>query len=241
MNRKMIILVILAVAVSFGFILAKFPLKLATIIGAISGWAAFIIRTLYNRWEWFYLTFQRIKYTLFSPDTLWNMTVRYEGNFKDDILKSVQNRIASSGRLDELKITSITTRIIEYRSQGIMFQIHHNGNNEIELHLMDLSVSYSKSLNILQITLMPLFDLIEIEIKPDRKSYFLTVNFEGAKNPYYGLYLNKIEYSRLVSFDIVFQVKDNQVEIHKDKMTIYSNTIGELLDISKDYLALAPK
>lgn len=220
-------------------LLIKFSLITSVIIITLSGWFSFAFKILYSKWEWFYLSFNRIIYIFANPDTTWNMTIKYTFKTEKEIKHKLIENLLLSDKLKEAKLINLESGDFEIRSGRLIFQfVLHN--NELEVHVLDLPVTYNKSIEIIETTLNPFFEEIEQIILPDKKIYFLKVTFDGS-NPYFGLYLNKIPKNSLIHFDVSFIIDTGKVEITKDSVTLLSESKSLLANLTRNYLALTPK
>ncbi|GED55436.1 hypothetical protein EDM54_02435 [Brevibacillus borstelensis] len=238
-NRKMLLVSVLFIVLLLGVVLAKFPLQFAAIIGGVSGWLAFSIRFFYQRWESFYLIVQRIRFFFINPTTNWDMVITYKGHFSRETFEQLIKRFVGS-KNEGQKILYLSPNEVEVRQNGLTLQVFYVDDQEIEIHMLNYPVAYEKAIDTLTGTITPLIESAETVIKPESKTYYLSVNFDD-KNPYYGLYINKLSQNEILQFNVVFKVQNNQVDLHKNKLTISSNSMGELVNLSKDYLALSPR
>src|SRR5690606_10310924 len=55
--------------------------QISTVIAALS-LIALAFQVAYSRWEWLYLTVNRLRYALFNPSSRWDLTVEYGGSFQ---------------------------------------------------------------------------------------------------------------------------------------------------------------
>lgn len=236
--QKITLALLLLGAVLFGVILAKFPGDTIKFCTAVSGWVLFVFRILYEKWDRFYLFVQTMKYRIFGLDTIWNLSVNYEIR-PGEYLQKISDAMINSDLFKELKIYRPIDSVIECRSEGIMVQLVYD-TDSISVHVFDIPVTYNKGNSIIRKQITPLFEEIEKIIRPESKSYFLSVKFPD-KNPFYGLYMSKIAARDLVKFDITFMLEENRVEIHKDKIILQTNSLPELIQASRDVLAIAPQ
>lgn len=225
-NRIMVMSSVLFFMILLGIVLAKFPLQSAAIFGGVSGWLAFSIRFFYQRWEAFYLFVQRIKFYFINPSTNWDMVITYKGSFTKETFEMLIKRFIEDKK-DGQKILYLSPNEVEVRVNGLTLQVFYVDDEDIEVHILNYPVTYEKALDTLTGTISPLIESAESVIKPESKIYYLSVNFDD-KNPYYGLYINKLSQSDVIRFNAVFKVQNNQVDVHKNKLTIRSSSMGEL-------------
>jgi hypothetical protein len=222
----------------FGLILAKFPLQIAGIIGGVSGWLAFLIRFFYQRWEKFYLLVQRIRFLLLNPQTNWDMTIRYSGEFSNSVFQELIKLVSEKDTSQKVHLFSPNQ--IEVRMQSMILQMFYESPKEIEVQILNYPVTYEKALDTLTSKLSPLLEQIGDHISAKTKTYFLTINFE-EKNPYYGILISKLSEKEILNFNVVFKVEDCKVDVYKNKLILQTNSIGELHTLTKNYLALSPR
>lgn len=232
--------ILLTIVIITTIVAVKFTLITASVFITISGWLSFAVRHLYSKWEWFYLKVQKVKFTLTNPDTLWSMTVRYKCSVDNQKVNDLRDEILKNTLLNKVKLYNLPSGDIEIRSnKGLILQLFFE-ENEIELFINDLPVTYSKSIETIEKTLNPLLEDIESIINPEVRSYILKVSMDGL-NPYFGLYLNKIPSTSIINFDVKFVIEKNQVEITKDSVILTSEKKSILTNLTREYLTLSVK
>lgn len=219
--------------------LIKFSVITSTIFISLSGWLTFTVRLLYSKWESFYLLIQRIKFVIMNPDTKWNMTVRFECEMTFKKYQEVKELFLANSNLKNAKFIPLISGDVEIRAEGIIFQITTD-ENELEIHIVDLPVTYDKSLKIIEELLSPIFDDVENVLAPKSKTYFLNISFDDT-NPYYGLYLNKIPKGSIINFDVKFLIDKSKVQVSKDSITLTAPNKAYLTSLTRSYLSLSPK
>jgi hypothetical protein len=79
-------------------------------------------------------------------------------------------------------------------------------------------------------------------VKPNSVQYGLRVSFEaGVKNPYYGLFVNRVSADLLQNFQVVFRLDARsscRVEAGKEDVNIESENMTELFEALKKALSL---
>jgi hypothetical protein len=239
-NLYVYIFIIVFIVVVTTIVAVKFTLITASIFITLSGWFSFAVRHLYSKWEWFYLNVQKIKFTVLNPDTLWNMTIRYQCDVSNEKINDLRNAIIDNKGLNNIKLYDLPSGDLEIRAdKGINLQLFYN-EKELEIFINDLPVTYNYSLEIIEKILNPLLEEIESIVIPFKRTYILKVSLNGS-NPYFGLYINKVPSSSVINFDIKFIVESNQVEINKDSVILTSDSKSILTNLSRDYLTLSVK
>jgi len=231
------IIVVGIIAVAMGALMASFPDSFIKVVGYASGWILLCVKVLYEKWDKFFMTIQKFKYKFFGLDTLWSLTVKYELETNEDVILLVRKTLLSC-ELKDLKISQPFDHILVVRSEGMTWEFIDD-DGDLEVHLFDINVTYSKADKLITKIISPCFQLIENKLNIHKKHYFLSVTFEN--NPFIGLYMSKIAGKDLVNFDITFKLEDNRVEVHKDKIIIQTDSITDLTEISKDVLAISPQ
>lgn len=234
-----IVAVFFVVAFVSGVLISRYPHAILSYIPGVAGWIGLILQFVYGRWDKFYLAVQSIR-TMFYPDTLWSMSVRYGVSIQDETdVSSLGNAILTRLGTESTKVTRITPSIHEYRHAGMVIQTIASSGEEFEVHLLDLPVSRNKTVDTLETVIDPLLTSIETILKPQSKKYFFTVHFDGENNPYYGLYLRRLSGRQVTSFNVTFNVQHGRVELYKGHVTIISQTFGQMLQLSKKYVLLS--
>ena len=228
----------LVILVAFYFIV-RFPSTTIAVISGVSGWLLLLVQIMYKKWEWFYLLIQKIK-VIFYPDTDWNLSIRYEVvNVDIDIFDVIDRQMLEKHQDKALKIQILDHSTHEYRMKGMTLRVYYNNPEEIELQILDMSVSYQKAVYTLNRIIDPLLTEISGILRPKSIRYYFQIEFDGARNPYYGLYIQRLSGRDVTHMEIIFNIYESEIELHKNSLTIKARSFGELMDLSKQYLLLS--
>jgi hypothetical protein len=231
------IIALVIIAGIMGALVVTYPETTFALIGAWSGWALLVTRILYEKWDKFYMILQKIKYKFCGLDTLWSLKVNYEIENNQDIIQTIRKTLLNCG-LNDLKINQPFEKVLEMKSNGITWEFIDN-DGILEIHIFDINVTYNKADRMISKIISPCFQNIERVLNIRKKHYFLSVSFED--NPFIGLYMNKISGKDLINFDITFKLEDQRVEVHKDKIIIHTDSITDLVEISRNILVISPQ
>jgi hypothetical protein len=230
--------IVIVVAALLGGLFALYPAQVVAIISGVAGWVLLVLNWAYKHWDKLYLLVQRIK-AFFAPDTTWFMTVRYQVQNADvSLLRDVERLLCDRYPNEAKKIYKLSSNILDLTMGPMHAQIMVNGEDDVEVHILDMQVTLQKTEDVLAKVIGPILDCIESVFKPERKRYFFTVQFDGKRNPYFGLYLQRLANVEVLNFDVTFNVENGQIELHQDQLTIKANSFGELFQLSRKYVLL---
>ncbi len=223
-----------------------------SILGIFSGWVAFCVRLLYDKWSWFHFGVNRIKHFLLNRGTNWEVTVEYRGRFGAQTLTKVQEVLQIGGRKFSL---GSDPRKAHVSGDLDMMPLELRLLDEQQLHReepiygtvffsMKLRANYRESMALVD-GLTSLLERIEAVVKPSSCKYAGTVEFRG-KNPYFGFFVRKLGLARIEAFNCVFQVPPRRnhaaieasVMVSKERVMLSTSSRTEFGSLSRRYLLL---
>jgi hypothetical protein len=204
----------------------------------VLGWLLFALQFTANQSESFYLFLRRNWLFVTNPECLWNMQVSMNGSYDRTIFSIIDDCLQRYG--DSLRITKLSNTRQLYRIKSISIEISVDEDvGEIYFSIYDLEVSYRRSKDIIEKEISKLFELIQTKIKPDSRRFGLKIEFKGS-NPYYGLYVKRMNVDDVQGFNITFKVENDRVAITKTCLEINTDSIQNLSILSKEYITLSP-
>ena len=203
-----------------------------------------VINFLYQRNQAFHLFLNRIWFRLVRTHTYWQPHFTMDLNsdrlnvqILDEIWEmfsvgnhgSVQRKVATPTTLmiafDELWVVRFRT------DQNKLFM-------DFDQKLLVPSHLYNQYCQ----RLAKLVESVNQLVKPNSLQCGLRVSFEvGIKNPYYGLFINRIEPDLLQNFQVVFRIDAKsscRVEAGKEDVNIESKNMADLFETLKKVLSL---
>lgn len=216
------------------------------------GWLLFLIKVLYNRWTPLYFWIQRLKMQILNDDTLWNFSILYEGNIKEEDLVSLVNEIIKrypqSCKIKKQTQNDYKFSIGKWLDFEIVLSKEHGLPEEIvsnisslNINLFHKTITFRKTMNVLKKELCPIVDILDKNIKYSKKLYTLNVEFQKP-NPYFGLFVKRLSLDEVSDFDISINLNNSgNVTVTKEKVIINTDTFHSLLNISNEYLTLSPE
>lgn len=208
-------------------------------IPLILGWVLFLFQITWDKSERFYIWWKRLVFIIKNPESIWNMRITFKGYYERNIFNKIDNIFSSQSK--KLSITSLSNTRKLYRLSSISFEVVLREDlSEIDFMIHDLEVSYRRSKQIIERELAHIFEIIQMDLKPDSGNYHLNIEFKGL-NPYFGFFVRRLNISDVNGFNVTFKVESDQITVSKRGIEINTRTIQNLNTLSKDYLALSPR
>lgn len=207
----------------------------------ILGWVLFFIQTLWVTWENFYLFVKNIWFKLRNPDCSWDFSFDLKNIDldADEIFLNIENVLNNKKKtFFQISKLSNNRKIYSWGVYTITVTIEYDSSVRFEFNTFE--VSYRRTSNVITEDLRPALEEIQRKLKTGEIEYFLNINFQG-ENPYFGVYLRKIDETKIETFKVKFKINDNKVIVYQDKLSISTNSLMELQEIVNKYLMLSPK
>jgi len=230
--------------VIFGYV------AIATILILILGWdwqtgiamiavsVPFLTATIHHIPR-FYLFLSRLKYTISNRETIWSLSLEFYGNFTREELREVVDSILKENPKENALIRR-SDREYVFRYHRILNveialdELDHEGlgttaesKQRIGISILDQSVSYRTSKRLIENKLIPFFERLSRELKPDKCKYTLRVGFDGP-NPFFGFYTQQMNLDAVREFTFEFKVptsgEGDYVRVAKEEMTVVSTS-----------------
>lgn len=240
---KKILLAIMSIVVIFLIVVGIFrnPSDYIANGTIILGWLVFAIQTFWITSENFYLFFKNIWYKMKNPDCSWDLVIELnEVNNQpiDEIFGKIE-KILVAKKMNNFKIIPLSNVRKMYIFGTFTITVVIDGNN-IRFGFNSFEVSYRRSSEIISQELSHIFEDIQRELNSGKTLCYLDIFFSG-ENPYYGVYIRKLDAKNIERFTVEFKVNNQQIIINKEKISIRTNSFIKLQEITKKYLTLSPK
>jgi hypothetical protein len=225
----------------FGFIAGGIviwqPTGTVIFVAASAGYVFTGLKYLYDNNETVYLTVQRWRCVMLGLDTTWNFIARITTRGPFDIEPFRRKFMALQGPNN--KIITQTDGSISITFADTSFVIFPVGDEELDIHVNNINVSYRRSDSVLDERIGPLIEMLQRELLVDKASFFLDVKFSDI-NPFLGGYLRRIAEKDLKGFNVSFVFHADEVTVTKDNVKVKANSFSELVSVSRRVLALSP-
>ncbi|PKU51250.1 MULTISPECIES: hypothetical protein [Lysinibacillus] len=202
----------------------------------ILGWLLFALQLSWNKSEWFYLTCKNLWYKFTNPECIWNMSIEYYGTFNEQVFEKLDQIFLNKESSKVLQVSNVR-RI--YKVGTLSFEVVID-RESIRIELSDLEVSYRRSTHIIKTELGNILEDIPSKLKNDRCEYYLDIYFKG-ENPYYGLYLRRLDIRDIETFKIQFNIQNEKIVVNKERISINTNSLQSLRNFSEEYLTISPR
>ncbi|MGN4807854.1 hypothetical protein ACTFSP_09625 [Bacillus cereus group sp. MYBK108-2] len=206
----------------------------------ILGWILLAIQTTYNNLDIFFMFVKRMKFQIQNPDCVWNMRMYMMTNASGNLLDELDLKLAQIYTADQLKIRQISMVRRDYKLGAIRFEVNYNEDKkEFIFDIQDMEVSYRGSKRIFDDKLDILINDLRRVFQPYNERYHVGIEFKEL-NPYFGLFLKKLDSKNIDGFNVSFHMKDSQINVYKKQIEISSGNYENLKSTAKSYLALSP-
>lgn len=207
--------------------------------------ACAIIPAIIKKSQKLYLIYSRLRYYVRNIETTWNLTFSLQGHFDlASINNYVKNLVLSDPKCNEILSLSPTRLLIRYNKVfTIEFLVSENIDEifspdftpvdaeVLHVTILDQQISYYRSKVIIEEVIIPLFEGIHNEFKPDKAKYTMKIDFERG-NPFFGIYMQQLSLDSVREFSFIFTIpsgnKEDYIKVEKEKMTIVSPSLNGL-------------
>jgi hypothetical protein len=216
-------------------------------------WITTFIKMLYDTWDRFNLTINRVKARLFNVATTWEISAEYSVNSIDNeyILDGITQSIKAVFPSIKFKENSRYQKTIQIND--FTFFIRESldssssllGNEDsvsIHIEIAKVTIPFRQTEDVLDRDILPIFNLVEKSLLPQTSKYILDINY-GKNNPFYGLYVKRLPIDKIMKFscEISEDIAGNKtyITIGAKKVTIISNNSNNLSFVSRKYLLMS--
>ena len=241
MSRKTSLLFIgvgIACLIGIVYAMLNYPSQGATILG----WALFLGQLAYSYSERLYWLLQSVKCYAVNPETQWSLSVRYSlDDWDETTMAAVRHALGTAAVRDRPTIRDLSSHRFEIRADELTMEVvtSHDEGCYLEVFFEKLPVSFRGSEKAMSERIRPALESLEGKIRARTKQYHLTVYF-GKLNPYFGLYMRRLRQEDISLMTIkVTNHPEGMLDISKEKISIYTSSLGRLDDSVKKYLTLS--
>ena len=204
----------------------------------------------------FFLFAQRIKNLMGGRSATWDFAVTFNGNFSEKDIQAISTALQNNERYSGLKITQqgrLMRNImipgginaeLSVQSDPNPFDYATSSLNQIHFAIQNLRVSFRDTEEILDKKVIPLVNLMSSTLKVVSQVYGMTVAFDKASNPFFGLYLDKINPDDISDFRVLLVINDyeekDQVTITQSKIQIVAHSPSAISNLGKEFLTFQP-
>lgn len=230
-------LIILMVIISFILLLifgpvARTVLEIAIVIGGI---IPFLIR----RVPWLYLSLWKGVYAIKNTPATWDMTVQFDKISQPFCLETLSQELIQWGGNGSSLIAKTPNRVIIRLLRRFVLELYTPATPidceeglevlpGLAVTMTPITVGYRDSKHFLDTELLPLLEKIQRHLSAPSVTFAMRIDLP-QKNPYYGLYIQRLRLDAIDDFTIKFLLpglnKASRVTIAKDRLTIVSDTI----------------
>jgi len=205
----------------------------------IAGWVLFGCKYVFDKEDRVYWLIKRTEYWLINPETLWELSVRYEvPNIDDRLIIVLQKHLCELASLDSPKIRCISNQRFEVTADELHIEVFVD-DGYINVFFAKIPVTFRGSERVIKARISPVLEAIENKIVTKEKIYWLNVYF-GRINPYFGLYMRRLHQKDIFEMNIRLRGSDSEgLDISKQKIKITTETLTQLGNSVSKYLTLS--
>ncbi|MCI0452293.1 MAG: hypothetical protein L0Z51_07865 [Candidatus Latescibacteria bacterium] len=201
-----------------------------------------------------YLFFSRVRYAITNQETAWRLSLEFYGTFSSEDVSTFVRELVEEGPEQNALIQTVNglhtfryhkTSVIEIALDDPAVGVSAGpavAGRTLSITVFDQKVSYRSSTRMIEQTLVPLFERLQTEFKPDRGKYALHIAFDGP-NPFFGLYAQQMNLDCVREFTFVFTIptanKTDYVRVEKGDMTVVSSTLEGLRQAARTCLTFS--
>ena len=219
-----------------------------TAFTSIYGAAVTAYNVLYSKNRKFYLFVNRLWFKVARTHTLWNVSFRFSlESAKDGDHSSILSRLADRfrdgkhGRATVAQVSRSILNVVLHRDEpmGFNFSLDDDelyvGSDREVLVPAQLYERYQRRLKLV------VDDIIGV-VKPRHSRCGMTVGFgAGTKNPYYGLFVDRVPPDLLQQFHVMFRLdhdSDCRIEADSDRVEVQASNSIDLFQALSHVLNL---
>ncbi len=227
---------------------------LVIIITGFFGLLASLLKHLYQSNLSFYLYWIKFKNWFRNYPSKWELNIRFDGNFDDDIVKKLDGFIQSNQNIyDNSKVfhktkNSINFSIFSTLNFYLDFQPKHINSlnyDTIDISLSPFEIGSNSSKRKLESQIIPFLSNLQNFLKPDNTSYVLNISFI-KDNPFFTLFISHLDPTQINSFNINLHIDaysknscKDIVTINKENIIVSANDLHSLKELANDFIFLS--
>lgn len=199
----------------------------------------------------------RTKSIFVNPLISWQLSTNLQGSdiTKETIAQITDRFLAKSSRDYRVEVTKVNS----FRSQVVIdpgptldisfipiTPTHNDLDSDVDaaslrILIKNYRIGYRQAAHVIEKEVMPALEEVVDLVKPDRKAFSLTINYDKAKNPFFGFYVANLPPEVVSKFTIVLNLdavrKGDTARISENKLTINSTSHTNLTSLALEFLA----
>lgn len=237
MKKIVLFIAWLATAVLVGYIMFN-PGQFFINGTLVLGWLLFSVQQTVNYSEKAFIYWNKLKYFITNPSCSWNMDVMFKGPFTINTFEQIEDVLKKHPkRIDKIRTISDQRKMYQLENFNVEVSIIDSGLN---FELQNLKVSYRDSKQVINNDISHLFERLQNRLQISETNFNLTVDFQGT-NPYYGLYINRLNAEHINHFNIRFKLDDDRVIVSDRRIEVSTSDLTKMRSLTQDYLTFSPR
>jgi len=229
------------------------PQLVETLLGFV-GLSVTFLYYLYQHSLSFYIYWSRFINWFRNYPSRWRIDIRFDGDFKDDVIKEISDFVVSSkNKYSNAKIYQRTFNSINFSiSETLNFYIdlRHKGTNGYDFDTIDISlapfeIGSNNSKQKLNTEIIPILNDLQKIIKPNNTSFVFNVKFLKY-NPFHPFFIARLKPSQIETFRIDLKIdkyskleSGDFVSIDKDTICLTASDVHVLKELFNDFIYLS--
>ncbi len=202
-----------------------------------------------------YLFVQRLRYLITNRETVWRLSIEFQGTFNGERIRGLVHEIVQEDPKENSLLRSAADHhVFRYRRTvtvgvdlirmdvAVPDEVGELGQT-LAISILDQKVSYRGSKRMIEGILVPFFERLRDELRPDHGKFSMNVPFEGP-NPFFGLYIEQMDLKQVREFTFVFSIPlanpGDYVRVEKTDMTLVSSSLDGFRRAAMTCLAFTP-
>jgi len=202
-----------------------------------------------------YLLVQRVRYWITNQETVWRLSLDFQGNFDGERIRELVHGIVQENPEENSLLRSAADHHVFRYNRTVTVGLDlvrldvavpdeiGESDQTLAISILDQRVSYRGSKRMIEGVLVPFFERLWNELRPDHGKFSMNVAFEGP-NPFFGLYIEQMNLDQVREFTFVFTVptanQGDYVRVEKTDMTLVSSTLDGFRRAAMTCLAFTP-
>lgn len=202
-----------------------------------------LLQWLYQRYEKVFMCLQRLKFYFSNRTTLWNLTFEFnlQNEGVEESRQAVEDAFHKIKSQDNFNVYTDLPNSKVVQVAGVIYKLFAEPGKS-SVHVVDQRVPYRDSIRIIEKQLLPLVESVERAVRVISERYALIVKFDASRNPYLGVFLQRVKGKQIRSFQCLIVKGDrgqDSVTIGLDTLSIVATSRESFRSLSRSYLALS--
>ena len=222
-------------------------------IGVFLPFALYLFDQLKKRSLQWFLWSNRLKSFFSTQPSVWNMSVSIRSETIDEnVIDNIIDRLNDTAKINRVTKLDKHTRLIEIKSAPTLRieyypstadAIFEAGNKTVPSVLVSIHnyrVGYRVAANIIKREVAPLLEKIVDTIANADPRYRLTIEFDKANNPFFGLFISQLPENSVSRFSIQLNIRSygagNKVSVSESRLDIDTRAQSAFNDLAVEFL-----